>query len=335
VLERLVRVDVVRARLQAEQRRNGLQVVLDAMVDLLGEDAAHDSAPVLERNGGVMRDRLEQGAFVVRERRVAVGDELADHATLPAERRAHVVRAGASLGPRDAAVLEHERRTGRLHRVHRRLHDRLERLLEVQRLGDGLGDLRERLQLRDAALRLRVEVRVQDRLRHLAGDRRQQLDLAVGVDPRLTRADVERALEPLALDEDRHGEDRLVLRLLQVGELLEARVEVRLRRDHHGCALERGRAGDALTRPHARAERQLLDVGAVGRTEDELTAPLVVEVDEAGVGAERVRDLRRDEVEHLLEIERRVDGRARLGEEPQVPFGRFHARMVARGVNQD
>ena len=214
-------------RLQAQERGDGLEVVLDAVVDLLREHAAHHRAPVLERDGGVVRDRLEQRALLVGERRVPVGDELADLAALPAERRADGVLAGAALGPRDAAVLEHERGAGRLHRVHRRLDDRLERLLEVERLGDRLGDLRERLELGDAALRVGVELRVDDRLRDLARDRLEQLDLVRPELARLARADVERARE-LVAREDRHGEDRLVLRLGQVRELLPARVEMRL-----------------------------------------------------------------------------------------------------------
>ena len=65
VLERLPRIDVLGvARLQPEQRRHGLQVVLDAVVDLLGEHAAHDRAPVLERDRGLLRDRGEQLAVV-------------------------------------------------------------------------------------------------------------------------------------------------------------------------------------------------------------------------------------------------------------------------------
>ena len=49
---------------------------------------------------------------------------------------------------------------------------------------------------------------------------------------------------------------------------------------------------------------------------------LVVEVDEAGVGLERVGDLARDQAEHLLEVERRVDGGARLGQQSQVRASR-------------
>ena len=77
------------------------------------------------------------------------------------------------------AVLEHERRAGGVQRVHRRLHDRLERLLEVERLRHRLGDPRQRLELVHAPLRLLVELRVLDRLRHLRRDREQQLDLVL------------------------------------------------------------------------------------------------------------------------------------------------------------
>ena len=112
---------------------------------------------------GVVRDRHEQGSLLVRERRVSVADELADLAPLPAERQADVVRPRPPLGPGDVAVLEHERRAGRADSLHRRLHDRLERLLEVERLRDRLGDLRQRLELRHAALRLRVELGVPER----------------------------------------------------------------------------------------------------------------------------------------------------------------------------
>jgi hypothetical protein len=41
----------------------------------------------------------------------------------------------------------------------------------------------------------------------------------------------------------------------------------------------------------------------VRRAKDELVRALVVEVDEAGVRPERVRDLARNELEDLLEVE--------------------------------
>jgi hypothetical protein len=140
------------------------------VVNLLGEHAAHDRPSMLERNGSVVCDRREQRALVGGERRVAVADELTDLAPLPPQRQAHRVRARPSFGPRDVAVLQHERGAGRIDGLHRRLHDRLERLLEVERLGHRLGDARQRLELRDAPLRLRVELRVLDRLRDLVRD---------------------------------------------------------------------------------------------------------------------------------------------------------------------
>ena len=59
-------------------------------------------------------------------------------------------------------------------------HDRLQRLLQVERLRDRLGDPRQRLELVHAPLRPLVQARVLDRLRHLGGDRDEQLDLRLG-----------------------------------------------------------------------------------------------------------------------------------------------------------
>ena len=55
------------------------------MVDLLSEDAAQDGAPVLERHGGLLRNRGEQRRLVVREGRVPVGHQLA-YLTWPFQR---------------------------------------------------------------------------------------------------------------------------------------------------------------------------------------------------------------------------------------------------------
>ena len=146
-------------------------------------------------------------------------DELADLAAAPAERQPLRVGTGAPLRPRDLTVVEHERRPRRAEGVHRRAHDRRQRLLEVERVRDGLGDARERLELDDAPLRRRIQPRVLDRLRHLSRDRLQQIDLAARELARVDRADVERALE-LVPREDRHGEDRLEPVLRQVRETI-------------------------------------------------------------------------------------------------------------------
>ena len=104
---------------------------------------------------------------------------------------------------------------------------------------------------------------------------------------------------------------------------------MRLRGDHHRRALRRRDTRDPLARPHPRRARQLLDARAVRRAQDELVGALVVEVDEARIGAERVGDLARDELEHLLEVERRVDRRDRLGQEPQVTGGGVHVAPLS------
>jgi hypothetical protein len=62
----------------------------------------------------------------------------------------------------------------------------------------------------------------------------------------------------------------------------------------------------------------------MGGAEHELLGRIVVQVDEARLGVERLGDLARDEREHLFEVERRVDRRDRLGQEPQMPCRRVH-----------
>jgi hypothetical protein len=69
---------------------------------------------------------------------------------------------------------------------------------------------------------------VLDRLRHLRGDRDEQVDLGVA-NSRGSRVRTLSAPSSVVRGEDRDREDRLVLVLGQVRELLEARVEVRLR----------------------------------------------------------------------------------------------------------
>ena len=100
--------------------------------------------------------------------------------------------------------------------------------------------------------------------------------------------------------------------------------------DHDRPPLGGGGAGDPLTGAHAGALRHFLHTRSVRGTEDELVALFVVEVDETRVGAEDVRNLACDEPEHLLEIERRVDRRNRLGEEAQMALSDVHQRDSGR-----
>jgi hypothetical protein len=272
------------------------------VVDLLGQDAAHHRTAVLERDGGVVRDRCEQSPLGVAERRVAVAHELTDLTPLPAQRHPHGVPSRTPVRPRDLAVLEDERRTGRVDRLHGGFHDCLERLLQIERFRHGFGDAGQRLEFRHTLLRVGVQLCVHDRLRDLRRDRDEEVDLVLRELARRERPDVQSACETLAR-ENRHGENRLVLVLAQVRERLEPRIEVRLRRDHDGSALRRRHAGDPFSRPHPRASRHLFDARAVSRAKHELVLVLVIEVDEARVRMQRVGDLARDEREHLLEIE--------------------------------
>jgi len=114
----------------------------------------------------------------------------------------------------------------------------------------------------------------------------------------------------------------------EVCEGLEALVEMRLRRDHHRRAGGGGRSGDPFARTHARTPGHLLDARAEGRPQHELVRLLVVQVDEAGVGGQRVRHLARDEREDLLEVERRVDRRDRLRQQAQVTRRLVHVAIV-------
>ena len=72
----------------------------------------------------------------------------------------------------------------------------------------------------------------------------------------------------------------------------------------------------------------------MGGTEDELPGALVVEVDEAGIGVERLGHLARDEREHLLEVERRVDGGDRLRSQAEVAGGGVHGSILGGAVRR-
>ena len=153
----------------------------------------------------MVRDRREERTLLVGERRVPVADELADLSALPAERDPDRKRARAALRPGDAAVLEHERGSGRTDGVNRGPDDRLQGLLEIERLRDGFGDLRERLELADSQLGIAVELGVLDRLSDLSGRWDEQVDLASELARSTGTCAAARFSGP-----DSGGEDRLV-----------------------------------------------------------------------------------------------------------------------------
>ena len=227
VFERAGRVAAAGA--QPQQRGDRLEVVLDAVVDLLGDQLAHHAAAGLDRRGRLVGDRPEQRPLLRREPAGPQADQRADGARLPHQRhgqRALLVRRRAAgqldqelVAAVDVAVAlrdvqavrrdEHQRTCLGVHGAPRGGDDLGQRLRLVQRLRHGLGDARQRLQLGDAAARPVVELRVLDRLRHLGRDRLEQLDLVVVPLPRLGGAHVHGAGEALRAIEDRHREQRL------------------------------------------------------------------------------------------------------------------------------
>jgi len=88
-------------------------------------------------------------------------------------------------------------------------------------------------------------------------------------------------------------------------------------------ALSRERPSEILTLLRlTRVGVVLVGVGSLGTLA--FGIGLVVEIDEAGVRLERLGHPRRDQLEELAEVERRVDGRDRLRQEAEVAGGRLH-----------
>ena len=78
--------------------------------------------------------------------------------------------------------------------------------------------------------------------------------------------------------------------------------------------------------PHAGPLCHLLDACPVRGAEDQLVGALVIEVDEAGLGAESVRHLACHQSQHLFEVQRRVHRGDRFGEKAQVTCSYVHQR---------
>ena len=169
-----------------------------------------------------------------------------------------------------------------------------------------------------------------DRLRHLRGDREQQVDLVAAENSRGSR--VRTLSAPSSFSRARIGTARIdsYSSSGRFGNTLKRGSRCACEGIITGARSAAAVARDPLARPHLRAARHLLDARPVRRAQHELVGALVVEVDEAGVGAERLGDLARDQLEHLLEVERRVDRGDRLGQEAQVPLGRVHPTSVGR-----
>ena len=204
-----------------------------------------------------------------------------------------------------------------------------QRLLKVERLCHGLRDAAKRLQLGDAALRTLVQARILNRLGNLAGNRLQELDLIVVILAGLDRAYIHGPRQALTTIQDRHGEETLKAAFGQVGKLLEAGVEVRIRSDRHRLACLCCPARQTLADPHPRWPCRCLDMRAVHCLQNQLVRRVIVRIDEARIGSKGARHRNRDGVGDLCEVERAGDGRNRLREQAEVPY-RARCRCIRR-----
>jgi hypothetical protein len=102
--------------------------------------------------------------------------------------------------------------------------------------------------------------------------------------------------------------------------------------DHHRRPLGGRRTGDPLAGTHLGDARELFHPRAERGAQDELIRRLVVQIDEAGIGLEGLGDLASDELEDLVEVERRVDGGDRFGQQPQVAGGAVHEPSLSERI---
>ncbi len=185
----------------------------------------------------------------------------------------------------------------------------------LQRLGrrSGLRELRQVLELAHPLAALVVEPRILDRAGHERGARDEELDLGVGELTRRDRVERERPDRIAALAEHRDRDERLELLLLELGDVLDARVVEGVVADERRLSPVERPPGEPL----AAFEHDLPGEGRVrvGRgAEDELLVALE-QIDEARVDRARVGEEPDDPVEHFLEIQRRPDRRDDLVEE--------------------
>ena len=192
------------------------------------------------------------------------------------------------------------------HQVARAARDRLVELLTAGLGGERLGQPRELGQRVDTAAGRPVELGVLDRARH---ERR-------GVDEEvhdrlveLARGDGVQHDHPddvAGPADQRHGDHRLEVVLVELGDVVVARVLERVVADQHRLA----RARDPAADPLADAEPRPADEVAMDRRRGPQHEPLVLDqVHQAGVAVRRLAQDPDDVVEDLLALERRGDRR--------------------------
>ena len=121
----------------------------------------------------------------------------------------------------------------------------------------------------------------------------------------------------LALGDQRHRDERLVLLLLELGEVLDARVGERLLGDEDRLRVLQHPAGDALARRHRDAAAEVR-VALRGGAQHDAPAAVLAQEDVGRVRDDRVVDEPHDRAQHLLEVERRVDGVDDLVEDAEL-----------------
>ena len=215
--------------------------------------------------------------------------------------------------------------------------EQAERLLDrhreqlVDRLGarDVPAELRELLELAQRAPRALVQARVLDRVGHEGRDVQQEGGVLRAEHARGLGVQRDHADHALTLGDQRHGDERLVLLLLELGEVLDARVGERLLRDEDRLPVLQHPAGDALARRHRDAAAEMRVALRGGAQHDSPPAVLAQE-DVGRVRDDGVVDEPHDRAQHLLEIERRVDGVDDLVEDAELVLLR-RTRAVGRG----
>ena len=186
--------------------------------------------------------------------------------------------------------------------------------------GDRLGELGEMLELADPQAHLVVEARVLDRAGDERGGRHEQHDLGVGELARRFGVERDRADRVAAAPEDRDRDERLEPLLLELGDVLDARILERVLADERRLPVLDRPPGEPL----AAQQLDLADERRVRRgrrAEHELLPVAVEQVDEAGVNRARLREQAHDALEHLSELERRPDRRDDLVEKALLDAG--------------
>ncbi len=163
------------------------------------------------------------------------------------------------------------------------------------------------LELAQRAPGVLVQPRVLDRL----GDERGDVDQERGVlgreDARRLGVERDHADHAIALEDERHRDERLVLLLLELREVLHPRIRQHVLVDEHRLAVLEHPPGDPLAGAHRDATAE---VGVALRrgAQHDPPAALLGEEDVRRVRDDRVVDEPDDRCEHRLDVERRGHG---------------------------